>query len=165
MPKEIFINNMDLIRDKRFSYLTQDVSSAATTIRIQSIIGFESLSTSSGQVLCIGEIGRERSDVRYYIEKTLEDAGLDDQYLSQGLKKIIDAGTSEQTLKYVKPMVALQAIRTSFELRDRFPAAKIEAKSVNLDVQLKGASIDDLRGMLESLHSKSQQFLKLVKTK
>jgi hypothetical protein len=51
---------------------------------VQSIIGFESLDTSSGQIVCIGEIGGERSEIRRtsnstgpsasYKEITLRDA-------------------------------------------------------------------------------------------
>jgi hypothetical protein len=61
--KTILVNNTDLTRDKRFSFLTEDVVASGPTIRIQSIIGFESLGTSSGQILCIGEIGNERTEI------------------------------------------------------------------------------------------------------
>lgn len=61
--KTIYVNNTDLTRDKRFSFLTEDVVAGGPTIRVQSIIGFESLGTSSGQVLCIGEIGNERTEI------------------------------------------------------------------------------------------------------
>lgn len=63
MPKTIYVNNNDLTRDKRFTYLTEDVVSTGTTIRVQSILGFESVSTSSGQIVCIGEIGNERTEL------------------------------------------------------------------------------------------------------
>lgn len=62
--KTIYINNEDLTRDKRKTYLSEDVVNAGTTIRVQSIIGFESVSTSSGQIVCIGEIGGERTEIR-----------------------------------------------------------------------------------------------------
>lgn len=63
MPKTIYTNNNDLIRDKRFTYLTDDVVNTGTTIRVQSLIGFENPNTSSGQVILIGEIGNERSEL------------------------------------------------------------------------------------------------------
>lgn len=61
--KTLYTQNTDLTRDKRFSYLTEDVNSTGTTIRIQSILGFQNLDTSSGQVICIGEIGAERTEL------------------------------------------------------------------------------------------------------
>lgn len=61
--KTLYTQNNDLTRDKRFSYLTEDVNSTGTTIRIQSILGFESLTTGSGQIVCIGEIGAERTEL------------------------------------------------------------------------------------------------------
>ena len=63
MPKTLFVNNTDLTREKRFSFLTEDVVIGGSTIRIQSVIGFESLSTSSGQVVCIGKVGQERTEI------------------------------------------------------------------------------------------------------
>ncbi len=84
MAKTLLTNNTDLTRDKRFSLLTEDVVSTSTTIRVQSILGFESLSTSSGQIVCIGDIGSERSELlrtsnstapsQSYKEITLRDA-------------------------------------------------------------------------------------------
>lgn len=83
MPKTLFVDNTDLTRGKRFTFATEDVVSGGSTLRVQSIIGFEQLSTSSGQVLCIGEIGNERTEIRrtstttspsaYYKEVTLRD--------------------------------------------------------------------------------------------
>lgn len=61
--KTIYVNNTDLTRNKRSSYLTEDVVSGGTTFRVQSILGFESLTTSSGQIVILGEIGNERSEI------------------------------------------------------------------------------------------------------
>src|SRR5581483_5180858 len=61
--KVLFVNNTDLTIDRRLSYLSEDVVSSASTIRVQSLIGFESLTTSSGQILCIGNIGEEKSEI------------------------------------------------------------------------------------------------------
>lgn len=62
MAKTLLTNNTDLTRDKRFTFLSEDVVSTGTTIRVQSILGFEGVSTSSGQIICIGEIGNERTE-------------------------------------------------------------------------------------------------------
>lgn len=60
--------------------------STGTTIRVQSIAGFEGVTTSSGQIVCIGEIGNERTELlrtanttgynpsQAYKEVTLRDA-------------------------------------------------------------------------------------------
>jgi hypothetical protein len=61
--KVIYVDNTDLTRGKRFTYLGSDVASGASSIPVQSIIGFESLTTSSGQIVCIGEIGLEKSEI------------------------------------------------------------------------------------------------------
>lgn len=62
--KTLYINNTDLTREKRHTSLSEDVVSTGSTIRVQSIIGFESLSTSSGQVVCIGRVGDEKTEIR-----------------------------------------------------------------------------------------------------
>lgn len=64
MAKTIFSDNTDLTRNKRFTFLSEDVVLSGTTFRVQSIAGFESVSTSSGQIVCIGEIGGERTEIR-----------------------------------------------------------------------------------------------------
>lgn len=63
MPKSLYINNTDLTRDKEFTYLTESVVSTGSTFRVQSLVGFQSLSTSSGQIVCIGDIGNERTEI------------------------------------------------------------------------------------------------------
>ena len=62
--KILFADNTELVRNKRSTFLSEDVVTAATTIRVQSIAGFEQLSTSSGQVVLIGNFGDERSEIR-----------------------------------------------------------------------------------------------------
>lgn len=62
--KVLYVDNTDLVRDKRSTYLTEDIVVGGSTLAVQSIIGFESLDTSSGQVLVIGKIGDERTEVR-----------------------------------------------------------------------------------------------------
>ncbi len=62
--KTLYTNLTDLNQDKRFSFLTEDVVVGGSTLAIQSIVGFESLDTSSGQILMIGELGNERTEIR-----------------------------------------------------------------------------------------------------
>ena len=63
MPKTIYVNNSVLPKDKKFTFLTGDVVAGAASVGVQSTIGFHSLSTSSGQVILIGELGQERSEI------------------------------------------------------------------------------------------------------
>jgi hypothetical protein len=62
--KTVYVNNSDLPRDKRFTYLTADSVAGGTALTVQSILGFESLTTSSGQIVLIGELGRENTEIR-----------------------------------------------------------------------------------------------------
>lgn len=61
--KTLYTNLTDLPRDKRFSFVTEDIVAGGATLAIQSVVAFESLDTSSGQVLLIGELGSERSEI------------------------------------------------------------------------------------------------------
>ena len=38
MPKTISTNNTDLTRDKRYTFLSEDVIAVGTTIRVQSLL-------------------------------------------------------------------------------------------------------------------------------
>lgn len=64
MPKTILTDISDLTSDKRYTFITEDVVVGGSTLAVQSIIGFESLSTSSGQILCIGKLGDEKTELR-----------------------------------------------------------------------------------------------------
>lgn len=62
--KVLLSNNTELTRGKRFTFLSEDVVTGGATIKVQNILGFESLSTSSGQIVCIGKIGDEKTELR-----------------------------------------------------------------------------------------------------
>lgn len=62
--KTLYTSLEDLVNDKKKTYAAEDVVVGGTTLAVQSIVGFESLSTSSGQVLLIGKLGGERSEIR-----------------------------------------------------------------------------------------------------
>jgi hypothetical protein len=63
MAKSLYANNTELTNDKRFSFLTEDLVVGGSTFRVQSILGFQSLTSSSGQIVCIGEVGQERTEI------------------------------------------------------------------------------------------------------
>lgn len=84
--KTIFTDISTLTKDKPVTFLTEDVVSTGTTFRVQSIAGFVGVSTSSGQIVCIGKLGEERTELlrtsnttaynpsQAYKEVTLRDA-------------------------------------------------------------------------------------------
>ena len=63
MPKTLYVDNTDIPREKKASALTENVVVGASTIRVQSILGFTSLTTSSGQIAMIGKLGNERTEI------------------------------------------------------------------------------------------------------
>lgn len=56
--KTLFIDNTILTQDKKITYIMSDASSGGSTITVESIIGF-----STDQILCIGEIGQEKTEI------------------------------------------------------------------------------------------------------
>ncbi|MCK9578701.1 Ig-like domain-containing protein [bacterium] len=56
--KTIFLNNLELIKDKKLTFLTSDVSAGDSTLPVESIIGF-----AVNLILFIGEPGDEKSEV------------------------------------------------------------------------------------------------------
>lgn len=63
MAKTIYVDNSIIPQDKKFTFVTDDVVAGATTLGVQSTLGFVSLTTASGQVLMIGELGQERTEI------------------------------------------------------------------------------------------------------
>lgn len=63
MPKSIYIDQIPIVKDKKYTFLSGDVLAGATSIGVLSTLGFHSLTTSSGQVVLLGELGQERSEV------------------------------------------------------------------------------------------------------
>lgn len=92
MPKTLYASNSDLAKDKRFTFLSEDVVFAGSTIRVQSIAGFEGVGTSSGQIVMIGNIGSERTELL----RTTNTTGYNP---SQAYKEI----TLRDTLKFDHP--------------------------------------------------------------
>ena len=63
MPKSLYVDHTPIIQNKKFTFLGLDATSGASAIAVQSTIGFNSLTTSSGQIICIGELGNERTEI------------------------------------------------------------------------------------------------------
>ena len=56
--KTLYLQNSDLTRDKKFTYLSSDATNGTATLSVQSIVGF-----AVNQILCIGEIGNEKTEI------------------------------------------------------------------------------------------------------
>ena len=97
MPKTIYINTTDLTREKRYTYLTEDVVAVGSTLRVQSIIGFESVTTSSGQIVIIGEVGNERTEIR----RTSQSAGPSQSYLEVTMRDTLLFDHPQDTKVYI----------------------------------------------------------------
>jgi len=63
MPRTIYSDNSILTKDKEFTFLSDDVVAGAQVINVVSTLGFHSLTTSSGQILCVGELGQEKTEI------------------------------------------------------------------------------------------------------
>ena len=61
--KVLYVDNSYLIKDKKFTFLSGDALAGATSISTASTVGFHSLTTSSGQVIMIGELGQEKTEI------------------------------------------------------------------------------------------------------
>lgn len=63
MPKSIFPQLSPIVQDKEFTFLSGDAVAGATSIGVASTIAFNSLTTSSGQIIMIGELGQEKTEI------------------------------------------------------------------------------------------------------
>ncbi len=60
----LYTENTVLTKDKKFTFLSSDITAGANTATVQSIIGFNmSWSTSSGQVVIVGNVGEEKTEI------------------------------------------------------------------------------------------------------
>lgn len=78
--KVVYIDNSDLALNKRSSYLSEDIFALATTFRVQSLVGFENATTSSGQIVMIGDPRMEKTEIR---------RTTNNQYPSESYKEVI----------------------------------------------------------------------------
>ena len=98
--KTIYINNTDLNRDKPYTFLSEDIVASGSTFRVQSIAGFQSVSTSSGQIVLIGEIGGERSEIRRTTNQSA-DGYPSNTYKEIGLRDTLQFDHPQDTPVYV----------------------------------------------------------------
>lgn len=63
MAKTIYIDQSVIPKDKKYTFLTNDLVAGATSFGFQSSLGLVSLTTSSGQILMFGELGQEKAEI------------------------------------------------------------------------------------------------------
>lgn len=56
--KTLYIDNQEFVKDKKFSFLSADASSASSTIEVESIIGF-----ATDKIILIGNLGQNKSEI------------------------------------------------------------------------------------------------------
>ena len=100
-------------------------------------------------------------NIQNEIIRQLEVAGLTDEFTNNSLKDIIDAGLANK--HWTKPAVALGALRTILELKDKFPAKKQLTATLNMDQEdMSNASIDELRDTVNKIHEENERIIKLL---
>jgi phage terminase small subunit len=95
------------------------------------------------------------------IEEIFDKAGLSDEALVQRLKTAIDAGLGTKA----NNSDAIKGLKMAFELKSRFPQArvKIEARQDEHILKLEGMSDDELINELERYTTKTQEYLVKMK--
>src|SRR3990167_385599 len=63
MAKTLYPDLTIIPKDKEFTFLTGDVVAGATSIGVVSTVAFQSLTTSSRQIIMIGELGQEKTEI------------------------------------------------------------------------------------------------------
>jgi hypothetical protein len=75
--KILYTENTVLAKDKKFTYLASDVAAGASTATVQNMAGFHmSWSSSTGQILLIGKIGEEKTEIIKTSAVTLPTGGV-----------------------------------------------------------------------------------------
>lgn len=101
--------------------------------------------------------------VQNYMRELMDQAGLSDTEIATGLRTVMTAGLSKQSLAKASPKDALQAARMASELRDNFPAQRKEIKTLSINADLEKLSYLELLVKLDSLKDDASKFLNLIR--
>ena len=114
--------------------------------------------------MTIGSQNLQKPAVLTYMRKLMDKAGLTDEKIALKLDAVIEAGTTKSALKTATPKDSLKALEMSAKLKDLYPAERkqIETKSASVNLDLKGKTQDDLKGMLTDLQKEIQDFQKMM---
>lgn len=100
--------------------------------------------------------------VENYMTKVLDKAGLTDEKMAVGLRKLFKRSASKASLKHSRPEHLLKTVRLSMELKDRFPADRkqVDVRGINVNLTGKNSqelsqSLDDVMDELQALKDKT----------
>lgn len=112
----------------------------------------------------IGHYVLKRPHVINYMERLLEEEGVSDSKIAKKLNDIIDAGTTQSMLKSATPTNALEALKFSAKLKDRLPAERkeINQQTAQLNLDVRGASEEDLQAKLDAVLGEIRDFKKVM---
>ncbi len=97
-------------------------------------------------------------NIQQEISRQLDELGLTDEYALTSMQTLIDAGLANK--HWTKPAVALGAIRTILELKDKFPAKKQLTANINMDQEtMNNATLDELKEQMNSIQAENRLIL------
>jgi phage terminase small subunit len=102
--------------------------------------------------------------VQKYLKDRMEEAGLTDSAISKDLKKLVDAGLTEESLRKANPGHTLRAIQEINKLKDNYPVERkqIQTTSANVNIDVKGKNPQDLAQMLDGLSNELLTFKRMI---
>ena len=102
--------------------------------------------------------------VQKYLKDRMEEAGLTDAAISADLKKLVDAGLAEESLRKANPGHALKAIQEINKLKDNYPVERkqIQTTTASVNIDVKGKNPQDLAKMLDGLSTELLTFRRMI---
>ena len=122
----------------------------------------EAYDTSEKNAYAVGRAALSKPTTQEYMKRIMDEAGMTDEAIANGLKAITEAGLSSQSLKMANPSHALKALELTSKLKDNFPAEKKNIKKTILTANLEGKSMDELKEMIDKLADEAKTFSKLL---
>lgn len=111
----------------------------------------------------LGSVLPRNEKVVNYMRELMDQAGLSDTEIATGIRTVMTAGLSKQSLAKATPREALQAARMAAELRDSFPAQRKEVRKLTINADLEKLELPELLLKLDLLKSEAEKFAKLIK--
>jgi len=137
------------VKEKKFAKYYVENSGNATDAAIRA--GYNVAKRNSAAV--IGYNNLKKPKVILEIQKHLEMSGIDESYISNTLKTIIDEGKDRK----VTANDALKALDMALKLKGAYPAAKSEIAKLDIRADLRGKSIEELEQELIELQKSREE--------
>jgi hypothetical protein len=103
----------------------------------------------------------QQPTTKVYLARMLEKAGLTEDKIANGIKLIMEASLTKDSLKQATPTHGLKALELGAKLLNMMPAERKEIKKMSLSLEAK--SEEELVVMLERIESEARNFRKMVK--